>query len=220
MRLDKFLSTSGIGTRSEVKKYIKKGIVKVNNEIIKDDGYIIDENVDRVVYNNQEVTYQKYHYYMLNKPAGYVTSTKDKEVTVMSLIKEFPKFKLSPVGRLDKDTEGLLIITDDGELIHELTSPKKHIPKTYYVETLESIGDSIEDLSDNLSKKSPEEKSNDIIKKYGKYYKKGKNGKLKPVSKKQIERYQREEEKEGKDNPREIRIAERWAIARAKSDIR
>ena len=139
MRLDKFLSTSGIGTRSEVKKYIKKGIVKVNNEIIKDDGYVIDENVDRVVYNNQEVTYQKYHYYMLNKPAGYVTSTKDKEVTVMSLIKEFPKFKLSPVGRLDKDTEGLLIITDDGELIHELTSPKKHIPKTYYVETLESI---------------------------------------------------------------------------------
>ena len=64
MRLDKFLSTSGIGTRSEVKKYIKKGIVKVNNEIIKDDGYIIDENVDRVVYNNQEVTYQKYHYFV------------------------------------------------------------------------------------------------------------------------------------------------------------
>lgn len=139
MRLDKFLSTSGIGTRSEVKKCIKKGMVKVNNEIIKDDGYVIDENVDRVIFNNQEVTYQKYHYYMLNKPAGYVTSTKDKEVTVMSLIKEFPKFKLSPVGRLDKDTEGLLIITDDGELIHELTSPKKHIPKTYYVETLESI---------------------------------------------------------------------------------
>ena len=133
MRLDKFLSTSGIGTRSEVKKCIKKGIVKVNNEIIKDDGYNIDENLDRVIFNNQEVTYQKYHYYMLNKPAGYVTSTKDKEVTVMSLIKE------SPVGRLDKDTEGLLIIADDGELIHELTSPKKHIPKTYYVETLESI---------------------------------------------------------------------------------
>lgn len=152
MRLDKILSASGVGTRSEVKKYIKKGAVTINEKVILDDGYIVNELTDHIVCNGQKVFYQKYHYYMLNKPSGYVTSTKDASVTVMSLIKEFPKFKLNPVGRLDKDTEGLLIITDDGELTHRLTSPKKHIPKTYYVETKNVVSPcDIERLEDGVT---------------------------------------------------------------------
>lgn len=134
MRLDKYICSCGIGSRKEVKKLIRDKQIKVNNVVVTSDDYNINEHNDLVTYNDEILKFEKNHYYMLNKPAGYVTSTCDESKVVMELIKEFPRFSLVPVGRLDKDTEGLLIITDDGILTHILTSPKKHIPKTYYVE--------------------------------------------------------------------------------------
>lgn len=134
MRLDKYICSCGIGTRNQVKKIIKDKQITINDNIVTIIDYDVDENTDIVKYNNQVLVYEKYHYFMINKPMGYVTSTKDKNKTVMDLISEFSQYNLVPVGRLDKDTEGLLLITDDGELVHELTSPKKHMPKTYYVE--------------------------------------------------------------------------------------
>ncbi|MBQ2116365.1 MAG: rRNA pseudouridine synthase [Lachnospiraceae bacterium] len=135
MRLDKFLSEMEIGTRSQVKEYIKKGLVEVNNIIIKKSDYKIDENNDSIIFNGKSISYQKYKYYMLNKPAGVVSATKDNfDKTVLDLLSNESGKNLFPVGRLDKDTEGLLIITNDGDLSHNLLSPKKHIDKTYYVE--------------------------------------------------------------------------------------
>lgn len=139
MRLDKYLTEVGIGSRSSVKKLIKGQKIKVNNQTIISDNYQVDEFNDEVYYNDNLLKYQKFHTYMLNKPAGYITSTKDKEKIVLDLIEEAKKFNLKPVGRLDKDTEGLLILTNDGEMIHYLTSPKKEIPKTYYVKYLNPL---------------------------------------------------------------------------------
>lgn len=139
MRLDKYLTEVGLGSRSTVKKIIKNKKIKVNNQIIVSDNYQIDELNDEVKYNDETLKYQKFHTYMLNKPAGYITSTKDKGKIVTDLIIEATKYKLKPVGRLDKDTEGLLILTNDGQMIHTLTSPKKDIPKTYYVEYLHNL---------------------------------------------------------------------------------
>lgn len=139
MRLDKYLTEVGLGSRSTVKKIIKNKKIKVNNQIIVSDSYQIDELNDEVKYNDETLKYQKFHTYMLNKPAGYITSTKDKGKIVTDLIIEATKYKLKPVGRLDKDTEGLLILTNDGQMIHTLTSPKKDIPKTYYVEYLHNL---------------------------------------------------------------------------------
>lgn len=147
MRLDKYLTEVGIGSRSSVKKIIKSKKIKVNNQIITSDNYQVDELNDEVCYNDTILKYQKFHTYMLNKPSGYVTSTKDKDKIVLDLVEEAKKYNLKPVGRLDKDTEGLLILTNDGEMIHYLTSPKKDIPKTYYVETLKPLTmDDIEHL--------------------------------------------------------------------------
>lgn len=134
MRLDKYICSCGIGSRNQVKKIIKDKQITVNDQVVTVIDYDVNDGKDIIKYNNQVLIYEKYHYFMLNKPSGYVTSTKDKSKTVMDLISEFPLYDLVPVGRLDKDTEGLLLITDDGELVHALTSPKKHMPKTYYVE--------------------------------------------------------------------------------------
>jgi 16S rRNA pseudouridine516 synthase len=125
-----------IGTRSQVKEYIKKGEVMVNSSVAKAADYKIDENNDSIQFRGRRLIYEKYVYYMLNKPAGVVSATKDNTAdTVLSLIhdKDADSIKkyLFPVGRLDKDTEGLLIITNDGELAHKLLSPKKHVDKTY-----------------------------------------------------------------------------------------
>ncbi len=141
MRLDKYLCEVGLGTRSDVKRIIRSKYIKVNDLIVIDESLKINELTDIVTYNDELLKYQKFHYYMLNKPAGFVTSTKDKDKTVMDLIRESSIYDLNPVGRLDKDTEGLLIITNDGKMIHELTSPKKHIPKIYYVETLRMVSE-------------------------------------------------------------------------------
>ena len=133
IRLDKYLADMGIGTRTEVKKVVRQGKVSVDGMIVKNPDVKIDENKQSVVCNGQTVEYKSYEYYMLNKPAGVVSATSDsKEKTVVDLIDEKKRKDLFPVGRLDKDTEGLLLITNDGELAHKLLSPKKHVDKLYY----------------------------------------------------------------------------------------
>ena len=133
MRLDKYLADMGLGTRTTVKDLIKKGQVSVNDQIIKKaDTKINDDDIVKV--NNEVINYQYFEYYLLNKPAGYLTATyDDKQPVVMELIHAKRK-DLSPVGRLDKDTEGVLLITNDGVLAHHLITPKYHVPKKYYVE--------------------------------------------------------------------------------------
>lgn len=134
IRLDKYLADAGIGSRSQVKQYIKKGMISVNNKISKSGDIKIWSERDTVQYQGQPVIREEYVYYMLNKPAGYVSATEDNTCkTVLSLIPDATHTDLFPVGRLDKDTEGLLLITNDGALAHQLLSPKKHVDKTYYV---------------------------------------------------------------------------------------
>ena len=133
MRLDKFLCEMGVGTRSEVKAYLKKGQVTVNGEIIKKPEVKIDENKDCICFQGQPLVYEAVQYFLLNKPAGCVTATRDNlSETVMSFLPDNHRDDLFPVGRLDKDTEGLLLITNDGQLAHELLSPRKHVDKTYF----------------------------------------------------------------------------------------
>lgn len=133
MRLDKFLADMQLGTRSEVKKLIQKGHVSIDGQIIKKADFKVNE--DTIVYvDGMPIDYVSYEYYILNKPAGYICATEDAtHPVIMELIPTIRK-DLSPVGRLDKDTEGLIIITNDGELNHRLLSPKSHVDKTYYVE--------------------------------------------------------------------------------------
>lgn len=136
IRLDKFLCEMEIGTRSQVKDMIKKGQVSIDGEVIKKADYKFDETAAKVCTNGKDISYQKFFYYMLNKPAGVVSATADNhDKTVLDLLKDAPGKDLFPVGRLDKDTEGLLLITNDGELSHNLLSPKKHVEKTYLVKT-------------------------------------------------------------------------------------
>ncbi len=136
LRIDKYLADMGIGTRTEIKNYIKKGMVSINGQIIKSSSEKVDTEIDTVQYNGQEIRYLEYEYFILNKPAGVISASEDKKaITVIDLIEERQRDDLFPVGRLDKDTEGLLLITNDGMLAHNLLSPKKHVDKTYYVET-------------------------------------------------------------------------------------
>ena len=134
MRLDKYLCETGFGTRSQVKDLLKKGQVMVNGEVIKKPELKINETTDQILCQGKKASYQKNIYLMLHKPAGVVSATEDnREKTVLDLVRpEDRKNGLFPVGRLDKDTEGLLLLTDDGELAHRLLSPKKHVDKTYY----------------------------------------------------------------------------------------
>ncbi len=133
MRLDKYLADMGVGTRSEVKVIIKKRRVQVNNEVVVDPNRKITVGSDFVSFNGRDISYVQYEYYMLNKPAGVLSATEDKHAkTVIDLITTSKRKDLFPVGRLDKDTEGLLLITNDGDLAHSLLSPKKHVDKEYY----------------------------------------------------------------------------------------
>ena len=134
MRLDKFLSEMATESRSELKKMIKKGLVKVNGETIKDPSVYIDENNDEVSLNGKVIDYKKFVYYMLNKPQGVVSATKDNlHKTVIDLLSDEDRKKgIFPVGRLDIDTEGLLILTNDGDFSHNLLAPNKHVSKKYY----------------------------------------------------------------------------------------
>lgn len=133
IRADKYLADMGVGTRSEVKGYIKSGRVTVNDIVIQAADAKIDSDTDTVCFDGTPVSYAEYEYFMLNKPAGVVSATKDaRDPTVLDLITAKNRKDLFPVGRLDKDTQGLLLITNDGELAHELLSPKKHVDKLYY----------------------------------------------------------------------------------------
>ena len=133
MRLDKFLANAGIGTRSEVKQYIKKGFIQINGIPAKKADLSINEEQDEVLFQNKPVTLQTWFYYMLNKPQGVISATEDNfQKTVLDLLRTDKRTDLFPVGRLDKDTEGLLLITNDGALSHDLLSPKKHVSKTYF----------------------------------------------------------------------------------------
>ncbi len=133
MRLDKYLSHMGFGTRNDVKKIIKNGWVTINDETIKKADYNVKEE-DIVCVDDEPINYVEFEYYMLNKPAGYVSATEDRLYpTVMELIQS-QRHDLYPVGRLDIDTEGLLLISNDGTFTHNLLSPKKHVDKKYYVE--------------------------------------------------------------------------------------
>lgn len=133
VRLDKYLADMGIGTRSEVKTYIKKGRVIVDGDIEKDSSRKIDVVNSLVLFDNTKLEYRQYEYLMLNKPAGVVSATIDNvSKTVIDLIEDDYKKDLFPVGRLDKDTEGLLLLTNDGELAHNLLSPNKHVGKVYF----------------------------------------------------------------------------------------
>lgn len=133
MRLDKFLGNHGFGTRKEVKLLVKRGAVKVNDVLVKKADIKLVPDKDTVTVYDEAVTYEPFVYIMLNKPAGYISSTKDyKDETVLELIDGFDHYDLHPVGRLDKDTEGLLILTNDGQFSHDVLSPKKHVDKTYY----------------------------------------------------------------------------------------
>ena len=136
MRLDKFLANSGVGTRKEVKELLKKRLIKVNDEIVKDGKIHVDENEDTVKYKDEIISYKKFVYIMLNKPNGVISATEDKvHKTVIDLLgDEYRTFEVFPVGRLDIDTEGLLLLTNDGVLSHNLLSPNKHVDKKYYVE--------------------------------------------------------------------------------------
>lgn len=140
MRIDKFLCDMQIGSRSHVRELIKNGAVIVNGIKISKSDIKIDEQIDTVICMGKKLIYKQLYYYILNKPAGVVTATKDnRDKTVMDLLPDLLGKNLFPVGRLDKDTEGLLLITNDGELSHTLLSPKKHVAKAYYIECIGNI---------------------------------------------------------------------------------
>ena len=142
MRLDKFLANSGIGSRKEVKELIKQGLVFVNDERIKNSDKNIDEIKDVIKIRDKCIEYRKYVYIMLNKPQNVISATEDnKHKTVIDLIRGYDTYNIFPVGRLDIDTEGLLLLTNDGKLSHNLLSPKKHVEKEYFVKLKENIND-------------------------------------------------------------------------------
>ncbi len=132
MRIDKYLANMNVGSRKEVHQLIKKGLVDVNGKTIKTPKEKINED-DVVTVNGEKVAYQKYHYFLLNKPTGVLSATEDRsQKTVISLLKPEDRYQgIAPVGRLDKDTTGLLLMTNDGQLNHELLAPNKHVAKIY-----------------------------------------------------------------------------------------
>ena len=141
MRLDKFLTECGIGTRREVKEIISKNEITINGRRTSSPKEKIDLENDVVRMGETVLEYKEDRFYMLNKTAGFITATEDtREKTVMELLPEWVNRKdLFPVGRLDKDTEGLLLFTNNGKIAHELLSPKKHVDKTYQVKLLKEI---------------------------------------------------------------------------------
>ena len=132
MRIDKYLANMNVGSRKEVHQLIKKGIVAVNGTTVKTPKQQVKES-DQVTVNGDAVAYQKYHYFLLNKPKGVLSATEDRsQPTVISLLAPQDRYQgIVPVGRLDKDTTGLLLLTNDGQLNHELLAPGKHVDKVY-----------------------------------------------------------------------------------------
>ena len=136
MRIDKFLSNMGIGSRKEVKKYIKDGLVLVNGEVINKPTKKVDIDKDKVEFQNEELIYEEYIYLMMNKPQGVISATEGYSYqTVVDLLEDkYQKRDIFPAGRLDKDTEGLMLLTNDGRLAHSLLSPKRGVIKKYYAQ--------------------------------------------------------------------------------------
>jgi 16S rRNA pseudouridine516 synthase len=134
MRIDKMLANMGYGSRKEVKKLLKEGGLQVNGEVVKDGKSHVNPETDTVVLHGEEVQYREFIYLLMHKPPGVISATEDQnDETVIDLLQmEDQIFEPFPVGRLDKDTEGLLLLTNDGQLSHQLLSPKRHVPKTYY----------------------------------------------------------------------------------------
>lgn len=143
MRIDKFLTECGLGSRREVKELLNTGEITVNGAVADNPQMNIKENDDEVFYQERKLEYKKFRYYILNKKAGYITAVEyARDQTVMDLLPDWViKKDLAPVGRLDKDTEGLLLLTSDGALNHKLLSPKNHVEKTYYAELEKEISE-------------------------------------------------------------------------------
>lgn len=143
LRLDKLLAHAGFGTRSEIKKAVKSGRVHVDGVKVKDSGLIVEPNEQEITFDGERVHYRSVIYLMLNKPKGVISATEDnRERTVIDLLEpEDNLLNPFPVGRLDKDTTGLLLLTNDGQLAHELLSPKKHVDKTYEAYVLGDVGE-------------------------------------------------------------------------------
>ena len=141
MRLDKYLSEMGVGTRSELKKAVRAGRVSVNGQRAKDASIHVSEK-DEICLDGNRIVYERFVYYMMNKPAGVISATEDaRERTVLDLIEGQQRKGLFPVGRLDRDTEGLLLITNDGELAHRLLSPAHHVDKVYFARLDGPVGE-------------------------------------------------------------------------------
>lgn len=141
MRLDKYLAEMGAGTRSELKKAVRVGRVTINGVKVKDSSIHVGED-DLVCMDGKEIKYERFVYYLMNKPAGVISATEDpRERTVLDLIGGQQRKGLFPVGRLDKDTEGLLLITNDGELAHRLLSPGRHVDKVYFARLDGPVGE-------------------------------------------------------------------------------
>lgn len=143
LRLDKILSHMGYGTRSELKRLTKAGALAVNGVKVKDSGLQVNPATDRITVNGELVVYREFVYIMMNKPQGVVSATEDnRDRTVVDLLDpSYRTFDVFPVGRLDKDTEGLLLLTNDGKLAHNLLSPRKHVPKTYFAHVEWEVGE-------------------------------------------------------------------------------
>ncbi|MEC2077840.1 pseudouridine synthase [Metabacillus fastidiosus] len=143
MRIDKLLANTGYGSRKEVKQLLKSGTVFADGEKVKDPKTHVDPEKQQITVNGETIEYKEFIYLLLNKPAGFISATEDEyDETVLDLLEtEDIIYKPFPVGRLDKDTEGLLLLTNDGQLAHQLLSPKKHVPKTYYAKILGEVTD-------------------------------------------------------------------------------
>ena len=147
MRIDKFISELGVASRKEASKIARAGGVAVNGIAVKDLSAHIDPEHDSVVFQGRELSYKKYVYVMLNKPEGYVSATEDSKLPVVTelLPEELQARGLFPVGRLDKDTLGLMILTNNGSLAHTVLSPKRHVEKKYYFESAEELPEGAEE---------------------------------------------------------------------------
>ncbi|MFL0253056.1 pseudouridine synthase [Clostridium neuense] len=152
-RLDKVLANSGYGSRKDVKKIIKGGKVEIDGKVVKDSNYQLDPIKSAIKVSGEEIIYKKYIYLMMNKPDGVISATfDDYDKTVIDILEDNHKvFEPFPVGRLDKDTVGLLLLTNDGELNHRLISPKWHVDKIYYAKINSNIDkDDVEEFKDGI----------------------------------------------------------------------
>ena len=150
MRLDRFLANAGYGTRKEVKELIKAKRISVNGDFKVKDSQSVDYNKDEICIDGEKIEYKEFYYILLNKPKGYISATDDYiQNTVLDLVPEYAFAHLFPVGRLDKDTTGLLILTNDGQLAHQLITPKKHVDKVYIATLDKPLDMKIKDKFEN-----------------------------------------------------------------------